>query len=399
MPKIKEPETKVGKALKGVKIPEKRKGPLWLGPENGSDMGGVTQSMLNGFLCCRERFRLKVIEGLQPTQRFAPSMDFGTMWHACEETLSKQKGNWEEKLKEEATKFCLKFPLQQDEVNKWYNVCKVLFPIYVDFWAKDKEQREKTPLLQEYAFKVPYTLPSGRIVYLRGKFDAVDLIGKGKLAGIWLQENKTKSEIDEEKIRQQLKFDLQTMLYLVALQKYKSEVSYTGDAWDILARSMQHHQILGVRYNVIRRPLAGGKGSIRQHAPTKAKPGGETSAEFYERLRGVILEDVGGYFLRIKSEVFPSDIERFKRLCLNPLLEQLCDWYDFVTQGDPLRESDNRSTRVPGDPPESFGIHFMYPHGLYNPLIETGQTDLDNFLETGSEIGLHRVDKLFTELQ
>lgn len=389
MPKIKEPETKVGKALKGVKVPEKRKGPLWLGPMDDSNRGGVTQSMLNAFLCCRERFRLKVIEGLQPTQRFQPSMDFGTMWHACEEIHSKQDSEqgWEENLKATAKAFCVQFPLQQDEVNKWYNVCKVLFPIYVDYWAKDKEQREKTPLLQEYAFNVPYELPSGRVVHLRGKFDAVDLIGKGKLAGIWLQENKTKSEIDEEKIRRNLKFDLQTMLYLIALQ------SYNGLPCDDCGGDTESgHQrlckwefpIKGVRYNVIRRPLAGGKGSIRQHAPTKAKPEGESQAEFYERLRGVILEDVGTYFLRIKSEVFPSDIERFKKLCLNPLLEQLCDWYDYVTS-----QSDPRLNKY----------HYMSPHGLYNPLIETGQTDLDNYLETGSTVGLHHVDKLFTELQ
>lgn len=382
MPKITQPTTKVGKALKGVKIPEQRKGPLWKGPQDSSDQGGCTQSLISSWLVCRERFRLKTIEGLQPTQRFAPSMDFGTMWHACEEMLSKKDKDqgWEENLKAEATKFCVKFPLQQDEVNKWYNVCKVLFPIYVDFWAKDKEQREKTPLLQEYAFKVPYILPSGRIVYLRGKFDAVDLIGKGKTAGIWLQENKTKSEVDEEKIRRQLKFDLQTMLYLIALKELRQN-SLHVEPWI----KTSYADVLGVRYNVIRRPLAGGKGSIRQHAPTKSNPGGETSAEFYDRLRGVILEDVGTYFLRIKSEVFPSDIERFKKLCLNPLLEQLCDWYDWNT--DPR---ENECTN---------NVHYMTPFGLWNPLIETGQTDLDNYLETGSEIGLHRVDKLFTELQ
>lgn len=224
MPKIKEPEmSRLGKALKGVKVPAVRKGPLWKGPEDSSNMGGVTQSMIASWLVCRERFRLKVIEGLQPTQRFAPSMDFGTMWHACEEVHSKQDGEqgWEENLKATAVNFAKMFSLQQDEVNKWYNVCKVLFPIYVDYWAKDKEQREKTPLLQEYAFNVPYVLPSGRTVHLRGKFDAVDLIGKGKTAGIWLQENKTKSEIDEERIRRQLKFDIQVMFYLIALEELR----------------------------------------------------------------------------------------------------------------------------------------------------------------------------------
>lgn len=383
MPKINNPTTKVGNALKGIKLPEKRNGPLWLGPEDGSDKGGITQSMISDWLVCRERFRLKVIEGLQPTQRFAPSMDFGTMWHACEEVHSKGDADWGLHLKVQATKFCQQFPLQQDEINKWYNVCKTLFPVYIEYWKADKEQQQKTPLLQEYSFKVPYQLPSGRTVYLRGKFDAVDLIGKGKSAGIWLQENKTKSEIDEEKIRRQLKFDLQTMLYLIALQQ-DQKLGFKNAPTDMnkLAWTLP---ILGVRYNVIRRPLAGGKGSIRQHAPTKSNPQGESQADFYDRLRGVILEDVGGYFLRIKSEVFPSDIKRFKKLCLNPLLEQLCDWYDFVTEDPAGLKTVNT-------------VHYMTPFGLWNPLIEAGQTDLDQYLETGREIGLHRVDKLFTEL-
>lgn len=383
MPKINEPTTKLGKALKGIKLPKARTGPLWLGPMDSSDMGGITQTIINLFLSCRERFRLKVIEGLQPTQRFQPSLDFGNLWHVCEECHSANK-DWTEPLKEKAKGYCIQYPLQQDEINKWYNVCKVLFPIYVNYWAKDKEQKTKTPLFQEYVFKVPYELPSSRVVYLRGKFDAVDLINKQ----IWLQENKTKSTIDEEEIRRTLKFDLQTMLYLIALHEgQNSSENYETMTWP---DSFASKEIAGVRYNVIRRPLAGGKGSIRPHAPTKANPNGESQAEFYERLKGVILEDVGTYFLRIKSEVFPSDIARFKKLCLNPLLEQICDWYDYVTKGKDAFGVDR---------PGWNSLHYMSPFGLYNPLEQTGQTDMDNYLETGSEIGLHRVETLFTELQ
>ena len=148
--------------------------------------------------------------------------------------------------------------------------------------------------------------------------------------------------------------------------------------------SLQGTKIAGVRYNVIRRPLAGGKGSIRPHQATKTKAA-ETDAEFYERLKGVILEDVGSYFLRVKVEVYQSDIDCFKKMCLNPLLEQLCDWYEYVTNWS--------DTTVPNR------VHFMSPFGLYSPLLETGQTELDNYLENGSEVGLQRVETLFTELQ
>lgn len=375
MPKV--TESKLTKALKGVKQPKQRQGPLWLGPMDASPTGGITQSMLNNFLCCRERFRLKYIEGLKTVEKFSASIDFGNFWHLCEERHS-TGDPWDDTiklLKAYALEFCSKHPLQQEEINKWYNVCKTLFPIYVNYWSKDKEQQTKTLIFQEQVFHVPYELPSGRVVYLRGKFDAVDLIGKGKSAQIFLQENKTKSEIDEEKIRRNLKMDLQTLLYLIALK----EAQVRGNT------HLENYPIAGVRYNVIRRPLAGGKGSIRPHQATKTKAA-ETDAEFYERLKGVILEDVGSYFLRVKVEVYQSDIDRFKKMCLNPLLEQLCDWYDFVKLGHQEWNVVNK-------------VHFMSPFGLYSPLVETGQTELDNYLENGSEVGLQRVETLFTELQ
>ena len=55
--------------LKGVKLPQskKRNTPLWKGPTED----GITQSLLSRFLVCRERFRLKVIEGLAPEDRFS----------------------------------------------------------------------------------------------------------------------------------------------------------------------------------------------------------------------------------------------------------------------------------------------------------------------------------------
>jgi hypothetical protein len=43
-----------------------RKDPLWKGPLTD----GVTQSMLGDFVACRERFRVKYIEGLQTGEGF-----------------------------------------------------------------------------------------------------------------------------------------------------------------------------------------------------------------------------------------------------------------------------------------------------------------------------------------
>jgi hypothetical protein len=112
-----------------------------------------------------------------------------------------------------------------------------------------------------------------------------------------------------------------------------------------------------------------------------------------------VLNEPEHWFARWNVLVSQSDIERYKRELLNPLLEQLCDWYEFVTTGDPWRESDLHCDRVPGDPPEPNGIHFRLPFGTYSSVMETGGSDLDNYLRTGSEIGLRRATSLFGELQ
>lgn len=244
------------------------------------------------------------------------------------------------------------------------------FPLYVCFWHQHPDVISRKPLVQEQIFNVPYQLLSGRIVRLRGKWDSVDAIGDA----VYLQENKTKGQIQPALIRRQLSFDLQTMLYLTAL-----------DNWTLEGTDLPG-PIAGVRYNVVRRPLSGGKGTISKHKPTKSNPAGESDQEFYGRLRQVITESPEDYFMRWKVEIISSDLQRFQSQCLNPILEQLCDWWSWCSDspnlGRPIRSS----------------IHWRHPYGVYNILDEGGSTDLDEYLTSGSEVGLQHVDNLFPEL-
>ena len=152
-----------------------RNSPLWQGPEGQGPEGGITFSLLSRFLTCRERFRITTIEGIKPTRRFEHKSGYGDMWHVCEEALA-AKRDWTIDLRIHCKTLSKKYPFQQDEIDKWYNVCKVHFPLYVAYWKKNPDVVRRTPLLQEQVFDVPYKLPSGRVVRLRGKFDAVDLI-------------------------------------------------------------------------------------------------------------------------------------------------------------------------------------------------------------------------------
>ncbi len=99
-------------------------------------------------------------------------------------------------------------------------------------------------------------------------------------------------------------------------------------------------------------------------------------------------------------EVTSADIETFRRECLDPMLEGLCDWWEWVSErpvDHGLRNSPYRID-MEGKQKAGGGIHWRTPYGLYDPLQEGGSSDLDNYLETGSTVGLEKVTNLFPEL-
>ncbi len=356
--------------------------------------------MLVRFLSCRERFRLKYVLGLEPPDKWNHRLGYGNMWHMCEEVHA-AGGRWDGTDKYYRD-ICAQYPLQRDEITKWWMVCKTQFPEYVKFWHDHPDVVNRTPLMQEQVFDVPYALPSGRVVRLRGKFDSVDLIecdvcnGNGRVEmlehcskcggagkGVYLQENKTKGDIDKVQIERQLKFDLQTMLYLVALCRHYDVMGWAATG-----------PLCGVRYNVVRRPLSGGVGNIKPHSAkstkTKVTPA-ETDAAFYERLRrDYIAADPTHWFFRVRAEISDADVRVFRNTCLDPLLETVCDWYDYICANDPMSPTRYTTAR---------GLNYRTPFGVYSALEEGGATEYDAFLATGSETGLRRTENLFTELQ
>lgn len=397
----------------GIKPPhEQRQSPLWKGPQED----GITFSLLSRFLCCRERFRLLVVEGLAAQDHFNHRLEFGSLWHVCEEALATGVP-WQKGLLTYARALAKRYPTDQEQVDKWYTICLRQFPIYLEYWNHHHDVVSRQNLMAEVAFKVPYRLPSGRGVLLRGKWDSVDLIGDGKHGGVYLQENKTKGEVNEQQIKRQLTFDLQTMLYLAALHEpCPGSIHATTSA-----------PILGIRYNVIRRPLSGGKGSIVQGkgtAGTKCtkckgtgrwesrdrevqnacakcngagRTGGtppETKEEYYDRLAKYIKDEPDTYFFRWKVEVSPEDVQRFRRECLDPILEQLCDWWEYVQSTRFLADSlwTGRTANEPNR------LHWRHPFGVWNVLDEGGSSDVDEYLASGSEAGLARITNLFPEL-
>ena len=358
----------------GAKPRKKRAESLWRGPSED----GITQSLLSRFLVCPERFRLLVCEGLQPNPQFNHRLEYGQMWHTCEEALLAGV-DWEKPLKAYAMDLSRTYPLAQEQILGWYKVCSVQFPVYEKFWQKHGKKLKMKPIHQEHVFEVDYVLPSARRVKLRGKFDALNLHG----SGLYLQENKTKADIDEIQLRRQLKFDLQTMLYLVAAKRLKEESHEMFSGY-------HKKPIEGVLYNVVRRPLSGGKNTIRRHQPTKSNPRGESEDDFYKRLLGLIVEEPEYYFMRWIMRVSDADLTEFEDKFLMPVLDHLCDWWEWICE-----------CRISGESPFSSerGLHYQTPFGFYNVLAEGGNTDLDEYILTGNETGLCRADELFSELK
>lgn len=438
---------KLRPAANVVKSPAKAP-PLWRGPE----VDGITQSLLSRFLVDRERFRVYAVEGLRPADHWNHRSGYGDMWHVCEEQWATGQGGscWYGPLTDYCRSLLKRYPLQQEEIAKWYEVCQAQFPLCVDFWKRHPDVVAREPLLAEQVFDVPYRLPSGRTVRLRGKWDSVDLVsekcsmcgGIGGRAnvhtgryhpcaacegakvrrGIWLQENKTKGDVDPQQLVRQLNFDLQTMLYLVALEQYR------------LGNFGTPHMGLptkGVRYNVVRRPLSGGKGTIVQGKGTKGskcsrcrgggkvysklkqpvpcpKCGGagrsggkpaETKEDYYARLAQYIRDEPETYFFRWNVLVTADDLARFRRQFLDPVLEQLCDWWDYISMCSEYKADPFNPTSVPNADFVNNGVHYRMPYGVYNPLLEGVVGDLDNYLDTGDQTGLQRVGDLFPELR
>jgi hypothetical protein len=161
--------------------------PLWKGPQED----GITFSLLCKFLTCRERFRLRVVEGLKEDEGFKYATEFGSMWHEAEEAYAGGH-NWRKKISEFYAKLREQFPADEREITKWFRICKMLFPLYINHWKAD--QRDRKPVVEEKPFRIKYPLPSGRTVILRGKIDDIHSQGKGTRRSLWVQENKTKGD-------------------------------------------------------------------------------------------------------------------------------------------------------------------------------------------------------------
>jgi hypothetical protein len=149
--------------------------PLWSGPCGTGPQGGITNSLLNRFLACRARFKAFALDGWRAAPKFNHRIEYGSSFHVAEESFAKdgELTNAIERALDYSESLAEKYPESRADIEKWFNVLRVQFPEYVRYWERHPDVLDRTPLLQEQAFDVPYKLPSGRVVRLRGKWDGV----------------------------------------------------------------------------------------------------------------------------------------------------------------------------------------------------------------------------------
>lgn len=425
-------------------VSKKERQPLWKGPHDD----GITQSLFSKFIVCRHRFYLRTVHGLVEDEGFSKALEYGNMWHAAEEVWC--NGAHGELLPRARTALLdrslaaakkvrdglLKtYQDQFSEVDKWYQLCIRQFPLYLAYWDGHADEKSRKPLLEEAMFRVPYQLPSGRFVVLRGKFDAVCVMKYPVSAhqfrvrtadGIFIQENKSKGKVDEMGLIKTVAFNLQTQWYQAALRIIVEAIE--AKRWDDVAawlpgvntdRLVAAVQVglkpKGVLYNVIKRPLSDQYALKRREGRVvKGKPGrvgAETNTQFYDRVAAQIEEqsfDKNGkplsrspHFLRLKTVVEDSDIEKFKTQMFNPHMEQLLDWWTWIEM-DPWHPFDDKVTREPSANGPGMkltnNLHWQSPWGVYNSMWDGLRGDFFELLTEGREFGLTQTFNLFPEL-
>lgn len=313
---------------------------------------GISYSLLSKWINCRERARIYAVEGLAPVSS-TDSIDFGTIFHFLIEKAAEHNNDMTivTRLYKKWARKNQRILGEEGELGEiaWYT-----FQAYMDFYKKD-DVGKKQYLYSEENFRETFTLPSGRKIDLRGKWDQVYQQGKG----IWLQENKTKSRYDPITIQAWLPHDLQVMIYLSTIQLRIGKTP------------------TGVLYNVIRK--YGQRRGVKETVPAFAK-----------RIKKDIDSRPEHYFFRCSNQITAADLAIFQQRTLFPHLEQLWDWWESIRHNpfDPWTLPDGTPNR----------LHWQRPFGLYDSF-RYGKGEYFDLITRGIRAGLQRIGTPFPELE
>jgi hypothetical protein len=271
---------------------------------------GVTQSMLNKFMTCKEQFRLSYVEAYRGKSKGSTlALEFGSCFHDILDMvyswsktanlpvvfaegfeqgirpICKQAVQIYRKHKYDAIKDKLE---DMEEFEFSLECAETILPTYFKFWEHDFDDGEWVAL--EEVFDVVYNyLPIP--IRVRGKFDGVKRIN-GQL---WLFETKTKGTVNETQIGYQLPFNLQVMLY----------------CWAIYMKYGEYP--VGVIYNLIKRPAHRGRKD-------------ESKRDLARRIGLDVYQDREAYFSRLNGSIHSSEIKEWMERDFHPIMAELYKW-------------------------------------------------------------------------
>lgn len=311
---------------------------IWHPVDNGLSVSG-----LNLWLIDRFAFETTYIAGYEEVQPWRKETAYGNLfWSAVEGWIKTQQQRGLARFLQQQYQEQVNEHGYGEEIAWWAKLAGFQAEQFVMTYDRDKKMPLSLVTKSERNCRVTIDLPSGRKITLNCYLD-----GEGD--GL-LMENKVRGKIDREAIAENIKYDLQYNLYLLALYNESGEVP--TKVW----------------YQTCLRPCGFGYG-VRK----KSK---EDNDAFLERIKGYILMNPDAHFYRYVGRPTKAGLQKVCHAMLYPMLESFLDWYDYIT--DPERDSKvNR-------------FQWMTPYGLYNPFTEEVKERFRNYRLTGSTAGLRK---------
>lgn len=320
---------------------------------------GATFSLLNLWSECREQAYQSYVNGWS-SRKLKDGLEFGSIWHLMQEHFYDDVTQSPSKV---AAKVCLAyekfrkptlFKNEHENFQLLLALAEMMFPLCVKYWADDDQEIDWVEQEQKFKTSYEFTDIDGkkRTIYLRGMRDGV--FREDGMLGVF--ETKTKSVVQENAIRDQLKADLQTLIYVTTSMIELGEMPKK------------------VMYNVIRR------------TQMKRKQN-ESIATFIKRVKADIIKRPKHYFMRWNVDLLKSDITKFRRETLDPLLRIYCQWADSL----------KKIGALDGKPDKRFDspYHFRNCTALVGRY---GRVDMFDLLTKNSTAGYWKRKSCFPEL-
>lgn len=275
---------------------------------------GVTQGFIETFLTCRHHAFMKYVLGWKPRD-MGTAIEFGLAFHDMADLIVTKRIK-PALAKEKYVKHRMA-QMPTDPASVEACACQALAVIqpYFAWWAE--HDKKYTFLSREEEFCVPYNVKYDYQYNLRGKFDGVIEIKDGKKIHLGLYECKTKGRIDEQGIEETLQFDVQTLLYLLAIR-----LKYGRTPTRLI-------------YDVIRQP------QLRQGKE-------ETLQNYCSRISHDVENRPEEYFYRWNETITTETVDKWCREFLDKVIHQINLWFLDTTddidgvlypQADPFRSN------------------------------------------------------------